>query len=777
MGVNAQGTPPANPNEVGNCSKTVPPPEILRQTYQTCLDMDKLYPTEGWKWSSGPAPSTPTTPSTSPPSTTTGACYNQTTGQKITNIPDEAKCLSLNPAPLVQNYKDCLATIGGTPDACRRVARLGSYWDANATPTPTTPAPSTSAPSAPSTGKQDVDNELLKRVDDACAFSWSGIVGCFLGIVYVVLVSLPSFLLGFVATFFDFMASMTLSGTLYQASFIPKMWGVIRDFGNIFFIIVLLYAAFQTILGLGHGGAKKVIASVIVMALMVNFSLFFTKVVIDSSNIFALIFYNKISTTEVANQQIGRQTGVDKKSIAAAFASNFKPNAFFQPSTFNELEDYAKRYGVAGGGINNYVLISMMTIYGIVTFVMCYALFIFGLSLLSRTLMLMTLMIVAPFAFVSFVIPSFRKIDTIGFDSWIHKLIQTSFVAVILMFILYLISEILAENLFGSARAGDGVLATLVLIFLPGILIAKLLLKGVEYAEKASGEFTQHVMKGAGVVGGLALGGAAVLSRGTIGRAGSAIANSGWASKWESRGFGGEYFRKGAAALGSGSLDIRGAKIAGQTLSTATGVAFGEAQKGGFTERRAAQVKKKQERAKSLEVGEDERLTQDLHKVERDLQDLLRANSHEIELIDKRITTARQNLTDANARFGGGSTQARAAGTILADLKGERSARKNGNTFTTSTGLTHNFSLNRVGGVATGASINDLEDDIIPHAHGAIETENRRRRWNYAATTEGRFGQAKDWLLSGGQNSYKGSREAAHKIRMEHKLDGGKKDH
>ncbi len=356
---------------------------------------------------------------------------------------------------------------------------------------------------------------------DQMSCGFTNIVGCFLYIAYALFVALPSFLLGFVAIFFNFMVSITLSSEMYDAPFIAKIWKVIRDFGNIFFILILLYAAFQTILGLGHGGAKKVIVSVIAIALVVNFSLFFTKVVVDAGNVLGLVFYNKIATTQVkAEPQIGTRASVPQKNIAGAFASNFNPNAFFSEKTFNELDAYGKKYGT-GNGVNNYVLISMIMIYGIVIYVMVYALTVVGLSLLGRTLMLMSLMVVAPFAFVSYAIPPFKKIDTIGFDSWIHKLMDSSFVAAVMVFILYLISEVLKADVFGSAKEGDGILATLVVTFLPGILIAMLLLKGASYAKKASGEFTGAVISGAKVTAGLVVGGAALgsaaLLRGTAG--------------------------------------------------------------------------------------------------------------------------------------------------------------------------------------------------------------------------------------------------------------------
>src|SRR3989344_1416303 len=72
---------------------------------------------------------------------------------------------------------------------------------------------------------------------------------------------------------------------------INEAWSVIRDLANMSFIFVLLYAAIKTILGTGSD-TKNLIVKIIVVAILINFSLFFTKVVIDASNVLAIAFYD-----------------------------------------------------------------------------------------------------------------------------------------------------------------------------------------------------------------------------------------------------------------------------------------------------------------------------------------------------------------------------------------------------------------------------------------------------------------------------------------------------
>lgn len=85
-----------------------------------------------------------------------------------------------------------------------------------------------------------------------------------------------------------------LKGNLDALTGIKVAWGAIRDLMNISFIFVLLYTAIGTILGISKADWKKTVGSVIIAAILINFSIFFTKVLIDASNIVTYTFYRLI---------------------------------------------------------------------------------------------------------------------------------------------------------------------------------------------------------------------------------------------------------------------------------------------------------------------------------------------------------------------------------------------------------------------------------------------------------------------------------------------------
>ncbi len=82
-------------------------------------------------------------------------------------------------------------------------------------------------------------------------------------------------------------------GTKLQGNFgksVEAAWSVIRDIINLSFIFGLVYIGFQVILK-NTSQAQRLLPPLIIAALLINFSLFFTKAIIDVSNIAAVEIY------------------------------------------------------------------------------------------------------------------------------------------------------------------------------------------------------------------------------------------------------------------------------------------------------------------------------------------------------------------------------------------------------------------------------------------------------------------------------------------------------
>ena len=421
-------------------------------------------------------------------------------------------------------------------------------------------------------------SEFEKQINMGCDDLWnSSLSGCFLQIVYWIFHDIPAFFLYQMAYFFNVMISVSLDSALFSHTFVSEAWMVVRDLSNIFFILILLYIAVQIILDLGGHEAKKMIANVIIIALLINFSMFFTKVIIDSSNILALVFYNKLQVdTKVNGQPRDYASVAGEKDVAGGMVAAFDPTTKLQQPFFDEVKK---------------------------------------ISFVGRLIELWILIIASPFAFMSWTIPQMKRIGDWGWDGWLKRLITASFMAPAFMFFLYFIFLLISSNIFDvlvkpsapGEKDAAGVIKMLLGIILPTMLILILLLKSVKLAKAGSGQFGETLTKGAATVGklalggltagagALALGGTAMALRGTIGRGAANLAEGNRMRDWAAKSGFGKFISNRLSGVASSSFDARGVKIGGKNLAGMTGMNLGKAQEGGFAKAREEKVKREEE--------------------------------------------------------------------------------------------------------------------------------------------------------------------------------------
>src|SRR6185369_3602202 len=101
------------------------------------------------------------------------------------------------------------------------------------------------------------------------------------------------------AYFFDWSISLSLNGTAYALDFVSQGWTTARDIGNMAFLFILLYIAFKIMFEAETNETVHMLVVVIVIALLVNFSFFFTRLAIDAGNILAIQFYNAIDAPSI----------------------------------------------------------------------------------------------------------------------------------------------------------------------------------------------------------------------------------------------------------------------------------------------------------------------------------------------------------------------------------------------------------------------------------------------------------------------------------------------
>jgi len=75
---------------------------------------------------------------------------------------------------------------------------------------------------------------------------------------------------------------------------INTVWSAFRDISNIVIIGMFVFVAISMIIGLENYGTKRFVVRILIIAVLINFSLLFTKLIIDTSHIAARQFYNGI---------------------------------------------------------------------------------------------------------------------------------------------------------------------------------------------------------------------------------------------------------------------------------------------------------------------------------------------------------------------------------------------------------------------------------------------------------------------------------------------------
>ncbi|MCU0660116.1 MAG: hypothetical protein MUD00_00675 [Candidatus Pacebacteria bacterium] len=327
----------------------------------------------------------------------------------------------------------------------------------------------------------------------------------------------------------DAFVTFSISTKVYSdPSFITEGWKIVRDIANIFFIFVLVYIAFKLILGVSGSDVKRMLTTIIIVGVLINFSLFFTKVVIDSSNILARIFYQQIQITGTEGRAItdASKLGVEEKSLSQAIVSGVSVNKMLSDETITKLRTMNWH-----STSSTFLIIILGLIVNLVT---AWTLFMSALFFIGRIVALWVAMIFSAFAFMSNIAPDwFKQIPMINWSSWFSDLLKVSFLAPIFLFFIYLIIAFVNSKFLDGLllKANDfdftQLLVSIMLQF--GILIV-LIQKAKDIAEKLAGDTAgaavSAIKKGASAVGSVVAGaglavataGAGFALRGTLGR-------------------------------------------------------------------------------------------------------------------------------------------------------------------------------------------------------------------------------------------------------------------
>jgi hypothetical protein len=363
---------------------------------------------------------------------------------------------------------------------------------------------------------------------------------------------------------------------VYEATpAIDQIWIIIRNLSSMFIIFGLIYTSILTILDIGSPNIKNLIKNIVIAGLLINFSLFFTKILIDGSNLISLQFYRAIApdsqNVNLTKDSIGIVLG---NSLTDGGISNVFMHSLKIPKIYN---NNANKNGVltdVNGG--EYFKIIISTLAGALLMIFAaLSFFAAAIMFVLRLVALLLLMGFSPLYFAGMIFPEIKKELSDKWEGHLKK--QLIFMPVYLFFMYVALSFIsstgtdggkgffdtlgMAQSDVGAKKTEGGFMLSIIgiilqytiafiLINIP--LVAAIQLSGSKWAEK----FT--VQKAGKVIGGF-------VGQHTVGRAARAAGNAAASSKWASK---------------NPNLAI----LTNKTLGKVSGASFG-GEKGGYDKR------------------------------------------------------------------------------------------------------------------------------------------------------------------------------------------------
>ncbi len=225
---------------------------------------------------------------------------------------------------------------------------------------------------------------------------------------------------------------------------ITSAWTTLRDIANMVFIFVLLYTAFNAMFTSSVGNVGRNIVWIIIIALVINFSLFFSKVVIDASNVVSLGFYRAIINSGQYTINLTEDGGIEKKEAGTPFLFSGISAGYMRMLGIHSFWSPAANVN----GASNILLIGIMT--AIFSLIFAIILFIASIMFVSRFVILIFIMILSPVAFVMFIIPGMNG----RFREWLNALINQSFFAPVFFALTWVVFKIGgSENFLNGVRS------------------------------------------------------------------------------------------------------------------------------------------------------------------------------------------------------------------------------------------------------------------------------------------------------------------------------------
>ncbi len=240
-----------------------------------------------------------------------------------------------------------------------------------------------------------------------------------------VFISLLALLVKFVSGILEYVMGANFNRGIIRQPFVLAGWQVVRDFANMFFVVILVIVSIGTMLRQEQFNIRRVLPMFILIALLVNFSLVLVGFVVDLSQIVMVYFLNAF-----ADKSFGTVL-----ANAALFDEIFTSN----PLLTSEMGAWEEL------GVNFFLKVA--TIFAMLFMIFVVA--VLAVLFIIRTVILWVVAILAPLAFVAYILPASRQ----GWNTWLKTLTNWALFGPVAVFFLWL-AGMLMEKMQQPCSAG-----------------------------------------------------------------------------------------------------------------------------------------------------------------------------------------------------------------------------------------------------------------------------------------------------------------------------------
>ncbi|HQF40978.1 MAG TPA: hypothetical protein PKW34_01465, partial [Candidatus Paceibacterota bacterium] len=319
-----------------------------------------------------------------------------------------------------------------------------------------------------------------KLDDSKCFYRW-GInpMICLLNIaaaVATIILKLFGVLLWLASSIFDLSIYISIISfkSLIASPGVDAAWRIMRDLANLSFIFILFYIAISVIFDISVGSnGKKLIVDVIIIALLVNFSGFLVRVVVDASNVVAYEFYSRMSYDPQAND--GWVLDKVNANIGTALVSKLGLMNHVVPveNADDPNEVTITRLGhlqIVIGALGGIAIILMAS----------FVLLVAAIMFFIRTVTLLFVYVFSPIGLTLRLIPMFK--DAHG--KWRDALLKQSFYAPAFLIPLFAVFKILGDKGLSTLAQDAGIGTGLLKITSIQIIVMALIASCIFIAQK-----------------------------------------------------------------------------------------------------------------------------------------------------------------------------------------------------------------------------------------------------------------------------------------------------